>query len=124
MASTFVKAEEASRSHGLDPADAIVLASVLLDPELGMVYWAYGNVRSCRSSQDGELRPGDNLFSDSMVALDDKTGEYRWHFQTNHHDIWDMDNTHPPVLADVLIDGVMRKVLYQGSKSGMTFVLQ
>jgi glucose dehydrogenase len=93
-----------------------------IDPELGMVYWAYGNVRSCRSSQDGELRPGDNLFSDSMVALDDKTGEYKWHFQTNHHDIWDMDNTHPPVLADVMINGEMRKVIYQGSKSGMNFV--
>lgn len=75
-----------------------------LDPELGMIYWTFGNVRSCRSSQDGELRPGENLFGDSVVALDLKTGAYKWHFQSIRHDIWDMDNVHPPLLADVRID--------------------
>lgn len=75
-----------------------------IDPELGMIYWTFGNVRSCRSSQDGELRPGENLFSDSVVALDLKTGAYKWHFQSIRHDIWDMDNVHPPLLADVRID--------------------
>jgi quinohemoprotein ethanol dehydrogenase len=94
-----------------------------IDPELGMVYWAFGNVRSCRSSQDGELRRGDNLFSDSLVALDLKSGAYKWHYQSKHHDIWDMDNTHAPVLADVLVNGAMRKAVYNGSKSSMTFVL-
>jgi quinohemoprotein ethanol dehydrogenase len=94
-----------------------------IDPELGMIYWAFGNVRSCRSSQDGELRPGDNLFSDSLVALDLKTGAYKWHFQAKRHDIWDMDNTHAPVLADVRVNGRIRKALYNGAKSAMTFVL-
>jgi quinohemoprotein ethanol dehydrogenase len=94
-----------------------------IDPELGMVYWAFGNVRSCRSSQDGQLRPGDNLFSDSLVALDLKTGAYKWHFQAKRHDIWDMDNTHAPLLADVRINGRTRKAIYNGSKSSMTFVL-
>ena len=94
-----------------------------IDPDLNMVYWAYGNVRSCGSSQDASGRPGQNLFSSSLVALDAKTGQYKWHFQSNHHGHWDMDNTHPPVLADVSIGGSVKKLVYYGSKSGETFVL-
>ena len=94
-----------------------------LDPELGMAYYTFGNVRSCRSSQDGELRPGENLFGNSVVAVDLKTGAYKWHFQGIRHDVWDMDNVHPPLLADVPIDGQMRKAIYYGSKSGHLFVL-
>jgi glucose dehydrogenase/plastocyanin len=94
-----------------------------IDPELGMVYYTFGNVRSCRSSQDGQLRPGDNLFGNSVVAFDLKSGAYKWHFQSIRHDHWDMDNVHPPVLADVSIGGQTKKALYYGSKSAMTFVL-
>ncbi|MEF7613326.1 PQQ-binding-like beta-propeller repeat protein [Aquincola sp. MAHUQ-54] len=94
-----------------------------IDPELGMAYYTFGNVRSCGSSQDGQQRPGDNLFGNSVVALDLKTGAYKWHFQSIRHDIWDMDNVHPPVLADVNVNGQQRKALYYGSKSAMTFVL-
>ena len=72
-----------------------------VDPELGMSTSRFGNVRSCGSSQDGSARPGDNLFGNSIVALDLKTGAYKWHFQSVRHDIWDMDNVHSPVLADV-----------------------
>jgi quinohemoprotein ethanol dehydrogenase len=94
-----------------------------IDPELGMYYMTFGNPRSCNTSQDGSLRPGDNLFSSSMVAVDMKTGEYKWHFQSIRHDVWDMDNVHPPTLADVEIDGETRKVIFYGSKSGHQFVL-
>jgi quinohemoprotein ethanol dehydrogenase len=94
-----------------------------VDPELGMYYMTFGNGRSCRSSQDGQLRPGDNLFSSSLVAVDLETGEYKWHYQSIRHDVWDMDNVHPPVLADVDIGGETRKVVYYGSKSGHLFVL-
>jgi quinohemoprotein ethanol dehydrogenase len=94
-----------------------------VDPELGMYYMTFGNARSCRSSQDGQLRPGDNLFSTTMVAVDHKTGEYKWHYQSIRHDVWDMDNVHPPVLADVEIDGETRRVVFYGSKSGHQFVL-
>jgi len=94
-----------------------------LDPELGMAYYAFGNVRSCRSSQDGELRPGENLFANSVVAVDLKTGAYKWHHQSIRHDVWDMDNVHPLLLADVRIDGRTRKAVYHGSKSGHLFVL-
>jgi len=94
-----------------------------IDPELGLAYYTFGNVRSCGSSQDGQQRPGDNLFANSIVALDLKTGAYKWHFQSIRHDTWDMDNVHPPVLADVTIGGQQKKALYYGSKAAMTFIL-
>lgn len=93
-----------------------------VDPELGLVYWTFGNVRG-GSSQDGSSRPGQNLFANSIVALDLKSGEYKWHFQSVHHDIWDMDNVMSPVLADVKIDGKDRKVVIYGSKTGMYYIL-
>jgi outer membrane protein assembly factor BamB len=68
-------------------------------------------------------RPGLNLFANSIVALDLKTGEYKWHFQSIHHDIWDMDNVMAPVLADVKIHGKDRKVVVYGSKTGMYYIL-
>jgi PQQ-dependent dehydrogenase (methanol/ethanol family) len=94
-----------------------------VDPELGLVYWAFGNARGNRSSQDGSERAGQNLFSSSIVATDLRTGEYRWHFQSIHHGIWDMDNTMAPVLADVRIHGRPRRIVIYGSKSGMYFIL-
>jgi outer membrane protein assembly factor BamB len=94
-----------------------------VDPELGMVYWSFGNVRSCGSSQDGQQRPGDNLFGNSLVAVDAKTGEYKWHYQMIKHDITDMDNVAPTVLADIEIGGETKKAIYYGSKSSMTFIL-
>ncbi|WP_164990387.1 PQQ-binding-like beta-propeller repeat protein [Agromyces albus] len=94
-----------------------------VDPELGMYYMTFGNARSCTSSQNGSLRPGDNLFSSTMVAVEATTGEYKWHYQSIRHDVWDMDNVHPPTLADVEIGGEERKVVFYGSKSGHQFVL-
>ena len=90
-----------------------------IDPELGHALLAFGNVRSCTGSQDGEGRPGDNLFGNSLVALDLKTGAYKWHFQSVRHDIWDMDNALPPVLADVTIDGQRKKVALLRQQVGL-----
>lgn len=94
-----------------------------VDPELGLFYVTFGNVRSCGSSQDGQQRPGDNLFGNSIVALDMRTGAYKWHFQSVRHDISDMDNVHSPVLADVTVGGQPKKAIYYGSKAAMTFIL-
>ncbi|NUZ06617.1 PQQ-binding-like beta-propeller repeat protein [Piscinibacter koreensis] len=94
-----------------------------VDPELGIFYVTFGNVRSCQSSQDGQQRPGDNLFGNSLVALDMRTGAYKWHHQSVRHDIFDMDNVHSPVLADVSVGGQTRKAIYYGSKAHMTFIL-
>ena len=94
-----------------------------IDPDLGLVFWTFGNARGSRSSQDGSQREGMNLFSSSIVAMDLKTGEYHWHFQSIHHGIWDMDNVMAPVLVDAKIRGQMRKLVVYGSKSGMYFIL-
>jgi alcohol dehydrogenase (cytochrome c) len=93
-----------------------------IDPQLNMVYWTFGNIRG-GSSQNGSSRPGTNLFGNSIVALGLKTGDYKWHFQSVHHDIWDMDNVMAPVLADVRIRGHERKLVVYGSKTGMYYIL-
>ncbi|GAA4089406.1 PQQ-binding-like beta-propeller repeat protein [Nonomuraea soli] len=90
-----------------------------IDPGLGLVYWTFGNARGGRSSQDGSERGGMNLFANSIVALDLATGAYRWHFQSVHHDIWDMDNVMAPVLCDI----GRRKLVIYGSKTGMYYIL-
>ena len=94
-----------------------------VDPELNQVYWTFGNIRSCGSSQDGSGRPGINLFGNSMVATDAKTGAYKWHFQSQRHGYHDMDNTQPPSVGEVVVDGVTKKVIYYGSKASETFIL-
>src|SRR5690606_24469136 len=77
------------RSCAVDDAGATPWRHGGIDTDLGLVYYTFGNARSCEGSQDGSGRPGQNLFSSSLVALDLETGEYRWHFQSIHHDIWD-----------------------------------
>lgn len=94
-----------------------------IDVELGLLYQTFGNVRSCNGSQNGEGRPGDNLFGSSLVALDLKTGAYKWHFQMVRHDIWDMDNVNAMSFADVNIGGQTKKVIFYGTKSGFQFTL-
>lgn len=94
-----------------------------VDTELGTYIMTFGNARSCTSSQNASGRPGDNLFSDTMVAVDARTGAFKWHYQSIHHDVWDMDNVHPPTLADITVDGEERKVAFYGSKSGHQFVI-
>ena len=91
-----------------------------IDPKLGMIYFSTGNPGSGLS---GAIRPGDNLFSDSIVALDVATGKYRWHFQEVHHDLWDYDAANPVVLFDVRVKGRMRKGLAQASKTGWVYLL-
>jgi quinoprotein glucose dehydrogenase len=70
----------------------------------------------------GGHRPGDNLFADSLVCLDAKTGKRIWHYQTVHHDVWDFDLPSPPILADVTVDGRERKIVAQPTKQGFLFV--
>ena len=91
-----------------------------LDPELGLVYFSTGNPGP---DLHGGVRPGDNLFSVSIVAVDAHTGEYRWHFQQVHHDIWDYDSPNPVVLFDAQIDGRLRKGLVEVSKTGFAYIL-
>ncbi len=71
----------------------------------------------------GGDREGDNLYSDSVVALDAKTGARRWHFQTVHHDLWDYDLAAPPVLVTLDRDGKRVDAVVQATKHGFVFVL-
>lgn len=71
----------------------------------------------------GALRPGDNRYASSIVALRASTGRVVWHFQTVHHDLWDYDNASPPALATVTRDGKSIPAVVQATKTGMLFVL-
>ena len=93
-----------------------------IDPQLGLVYWTFGNARG-GAPTDGSGRPGTNLYANSLVAINAKTGKMVWYFQSVHHDIWDMDNVMAPVLADVPVAGKTRKIVVYGSKVGMYYVL-
>ena len=89
------------------------------DPELGLVYIPVGMPLS---DEYGGHRPGDNLFGNSIVALDAKTGQRKWHFQMVHHDIWDYDTPMAPNLMDVTVNGQRRKVVAQTTKQGWVYV--
>jgi alcohol dehydrogenase (cytochrome c) len=91
-----------------------------VDPELGLLYFSTGNASP---DLDGSRREGDNLFAASIVAVDAKTGKYRWHFQQVRHDIWDYDSPSPVVLFDTRIGGQERKAIAETSKTGWTYVL-
>jgi quinohemoprotein ethanol dehydrogenase len=91
-----------------------------VDPKLGLLYFSTGNTSP---DFDGSSRKGDNLFANSIVAVDAKTGEYRWHYQQVHHDIWDLDSPSPVVLFDLTVDGKLRHVLAEASKTGWVYIL-
>ena len=91
-----------------------------VDPELGLIYFATGNTAP---DLDGSKREGDNLYANSIVAINAETGKYEWHFQQVHHDIWDLDPANPVILFDVMIDGQPRKGLGQAGKTGWVYFL-
>ena len=99
---------------------AAVWQTPAVDPELGLVYFSTGNPGP---DLNGSVRPGDNLFSVSMVAIEAKTGKYRWHFQQVHHDLWDYDSPNPVVLFDAVYDGRMRKGIVEIGKTGYVYIL-
>ena len=70
----------------------------------------------------GGQRPGANLYSDSLVCLDARTGERKWHYQMVHHDLWDYDNPTAPVLADITVNGRRIKAVVQVTKQAFAFV--
>jgi alcohol dehydrogenase (cytochrome c) len=91
-----------------------------VDPELGMLYFSTGNAAP---DVNGEEREGDNLFSSSIVALDVKTGKYKWHFQQVHHDIWDYDGPSPTILYDANVNGKVVHGIAEASKTGWLYML-
>ena len=88
------------------------------DDDPGIVYVPLG---APTSAYYGGHRPGDNLFANSLVALDAATGERLWHFQMVHHDIWEYDTLGPPVLGRITVDGRAIDAVMQASKTGFLF---
>src|SRR5688572_2699827 len=91
-----------------------------IDADLGLVFVATGNAVP---QFGGELRKGDNLFTNSVVALELKTGKVRWHYQLIHHDIWEHDVSTGPVLYDAMVDGKPRKAIAIARTDGYFFLL-
>ncbi len=97
-----------------------VWTQISVDPELGL---AYLPVETPTSDFYGGHRPGNNLFAESLVAVDLKTGQRKWHFQFVHHPIWNFDNCCAPLLADIVVNGKPIKAVAQPSKLGWLYVL-
>ena len=95
--------------------NASVWAPMSADQDLGLVYLP---IESATGDRYGGDRPGDNLFSSSLAAVDVKTGKLRWHYQIVHHDIWDYDNSSAPILADL----DEKKIVIQLTKQSYAFV--
>ncbi|MBM3812049.1 MAG: PQQ-dependent dehydrogenase, methanol/ethanol family [Acidimicrobiia bacterium] len=90
------------------------------DPQLNLIYWSVGNPAA---DFYGRSRKGDNLYTDSMVALDADTGKLKWHFQQIPHDVWDFDTAYENILLDLPVDGKPRKLLVNINKGGFTWVV-
>ncbi len=96
-----------------------VWTQITVDPEAGLVYLP---VESPTIDTYGGNRPGDDLFAESLVAVDLKTGVRKWHFQLVHHPIWDHDISSAPLLVDAVIDGKPRKLVAQPTKQAFLYV--
>jgi len=90
------------------------------DPDLNLVYWGIGNPGP---DWNPDSRPGDNLYTCSVVALDGDTGKLKWHFQFTPHDSHDWDSTHVPVLFEAEVRGARRKLLAMANRNAFYYVL-
>jgi alcohol dehydrogenase (cytochrome c) len=90
------------------------------DPALNLTYWGIGNVGP---DYNGAQRPGDNLYTASVVALDLDTGKLKWHYQFTPHDVYDFDSVQVPVLADITFRGAPLKALMWANRNGNFYVL-
>jgi len=96
-----------------------VWAQISVDPELDTVYLP---VEAPTGDYYGANRPGNTLFSESLVAVDLHSGERKWHYQFVHHGIWDMDISSAPILQDITVDGVLRKAVAVPTKQAFLYV--
>jgi quinoprotein glucose dehydrogenase len=96
-----------------------VWTQITVDEDLGLVYLP---VEDPTSDLYGGHRPGANLFGDSLVCVDLKTGKRKWHYQIVHHPIWDYDMPAAPLLADIVVDGKPIKAVAQATKQGILYV--
>ncbi len=90
------------------------------DPELNTIYWGTSNPAP---DFDGSVRPGDDLYTDCLLALDPDTGRLKWYFQFTPHDLFDYDAVETPILVDTLYKGQKRKLVVQANRNGFVYVL-
>ena len=90
------------------------------DPELDLVYWGTGNAEPWNPANRGGL---DSLYASSVLAIRPKTGDIVWHYQYTPNDVYDVDATDEPVLADIMFEGQRRKVMFQVNKNGFMYTL-
>ena len=90
------------------------------DPETNLTFWGVGNPGP---DWNGDSRPGDNLYTDSVVALDPDTGKLKWYYQFSPHDEFDYDAVQVPVLADVEWQGKPRRIMYWANRNGLMYAL-
>ena len=95
-----------------------VWTQMTADPEANLVYLP---VETPTIDEYGGNRPGDNLYAESLVAVDLNTGKYKWHFQFVHHPIWDHDMSSPGLLIDQVVDGKPRKLIAVPTKQGWLY---
>jgi PQQ-dependent dehydrogenase (methanol/ethanol family) len=118
-----IEAEKAAYAKMGDPYETLgggVWQNPAVDEETGRIYFVVGNPSP---DLDGSLRPGDNLYTDSLVSVDLETGEYICHFQYVAHDVWDLDAVSPPVITDVQnAAGDTVKGILHGGKTGHIYV--
>lgn len=90
------------------------------DPELNTLYWGTSNPSP---DFEGTVRPGDDLYTNCVLALDPDTGKLKWHFQFTPHDLFDYDATETPVLVDTVYKGKPRKLLLEANRNGFVYIL-
>lgn len=90
------------------------------DPDLNLIYWGTGNPGP---DWNGDVRLGDNLYSDSALALNGDTGEIEWHFQFTPHDVHDYDSIQIPILADIEYEGRLRKVMLWANRNAFFYTI-
>ena len=90
------------------------------DPETNLIYWGTGNPGP---DMDGDVRPGDNLYTCSLVAIDADTGKLKWHFQFTPHDVHDWDAASDPVVVDLTINGSKKKTVMMANRNGYFYAL-
>lgn len=105
---------------GQKPEGAPIWVSGTFDPQLNLLYMGTGQPEP---QWAGEGRPGDNLYSDCIVALDIDTGKLKWHYQNTPHDTHDYDSLEVPMLVDAVYKGKPRKLLMQANRNGFFYVL-
>jgi alcohol dehydrogenase (cytochrome c) len=111
---------ETWQGTGIDHPSGATWMTGTYDKDLDTLYWPVGNPGP---DLIGDDRPGDNLYTDSIIALDAKTGKLKWYFQFTPHDVHDFDAMAPPSLIDATWEGKPRKLMVQANRNGFFYVL-